>query len=48
MNTASLARDLAAIVGTDGVLTDPVALATYDCDAYTRGGHGAIGRRAGG
>lgn len=35
MNTESLARDLAAIVGANGVITDPVALATYDCDAYT-------------
>lgn len=35
MHTQSLTRDLARIVGTEGVLTDPVALATYDCDAYT-------------
>ncbi|MFQ3610214.1 MAG: FAD-linked oxidase C-terminal domain-containing protein [Fimbriimonadales bacterium] len=35
MNPNALAQDLAKIVGDDAVLTDPVALATYDCDAYT-------------
>lgn len=35
MSTEALARDLAQIVGADGVITDPSTLATYDCDAYT-------------
>ena len=35
MHAQRLAQDLARIVGTEGVLTDSVALAAYDCDAYT-------------
>ena len=31
----SLRRELEQIVGADGVLTDPVQLLAYDCDAYT-------------
>ncbi|MFN3689486.1 MAG: FAD-binding oxidoreductase [Fimbriimonadales bacterium] len=36
MNSSeSLRRELERIVGADGVLTDPVQLLAYDCDAYT-------------
>ncbi len=31
----TLTRDLSAIVGNEAVITDPTALRTYDCDAYT-------------
>lgn len=31
----ALSRALAQIVGTDAVITDPVQLLAYDCDAYT-------------
>ncbi len=34
-NEARLIEELARIVGRDAVITDPVQLATYDCDAYT-------------
>src|SRR5579872_6751984 len=32
---AELERELVAIVGRDGVLTDEAELRAYDCDAYT-------------
>jgi len=31
----SLRTELERIVGADGVLTDPIQLLAYDCDAYT-------------
>lgn len=32
---AALANDLAAIVGSDGIVTAPAALTVYECDGYT-------------